>query len=120
MRRMTRCSIALAGLVAMPALACEQPSMVAVPDGQNAALDELLEAQENVKSYMAAMEEYLACIDDEIEAAGEDAPAQFRALMARRNNTAVDEMERVAAAFNEQIQAYREANPEESQGSGGQ
>lgn len=113
MKGLIRCCIALASLAVLPAVACEQPSMVSVPQGDDASLDELLAAQENVKNYMAAMEEYLACVNDEIEAAGEDAPAQFQALMARRNNTAVDEMETVAAAFNEQVQAYREANPEE-------
>ncbi len=115
MRAFIRCCAALASLAALPAVACEQPPIVAVPQGESASLDELLAAQEDIKSYMAAMEEYLACVNEEIEAAGEDAPAQFRSLMARRNNTAVDEMETVAAAFNEQVRAYREANPEQEQ-----
>lgn len=113
MRGFTRCCIALAGFAALPALACEQPDIVHVPQGSDSTLEELLAAQEEVKSYMAAMEEYLACINEEIEAAGNDATAQFQALMARRNNTAVDEMETVAAAFNEEVRAYREANPDE-------
>lgn len=112
MRGFTRCCVALASLAPLPAIACEQPSVVAVPQGESATLDELLAAQENVQTYMAAMEEYLACVNEEIEVAGEDAPAQFRSLMARRNNTAVDEMETIAAAFNEQVRAFREANPE--------
>lgn len=114
MRRLTRCCAALASFVALPAFACEQPPIVHVPEnGAEAELEELLSAQEDIQGYMADMEEYLACINEEIEAAGDDAPAQFQALMARRNNAAVDEMEAVAAAFNEQIQAYREANPSE-------
>lgn len=115
MRRFACCCVAFASLAALPALACEQPSIVAVPEGASATLDELLEAQEEVRVYMAAMEEYLACVNEEIEAAGEDATAQFQSLMVRRNNAAVDEMETVAAAFNEQIRAYREANPEEEE-----
>lgn len=113
MKGLTRCCVALASLAVLPAVACEQPAIVAVPQGDTATYDELLAAQEDIRTYMAAMEEYLACINEEIEAAGEDAPAQFQSLMARRNNAAVDEMETVAAAFNEQIRAYREANPEE-------
>lgn len=113
MRGITRSCVALVSVVALPAFACEQPAIVHVPQGDAATLEELLSAQEEVKTYMAAMEEYLACVNEEIEAAGEDAPAQFRALMTRRNNTAVDEMETVAAAFNEQVRAYREANPQE-------
>lgn len=115
MRGLTRCCAALASLTVLPAVACEQPSMVAVPQGDTAELDELLSAQEEIQNYMEAMEEYLACVNEEIEAAGDDAPAQFQALMARRNNTAVDEMETVAAAFNEQVRAYREANPEDEE-----
>jgi len=94
--------------------ACEQPSMVAVPDGETASMEELLAAQENVKTYLADMEVYLACLNEELETAGEDAPAEFKSLMVTRHNAAVTEMETVAAAFNQQVQAYRAANPEEA------
>jgi hypothetical protein len=72
---------------------------------------ELLTAQANVKTYMAEMEVYLACLNEELETAGEDAPAEFKSLMVNRHNSGVTEMETVAAAFNEQVQAYRAANP---------
>lgn len=93
--------------------ACENPSMVTVPDGATSTMDQLLAAQTDVKTYMAAMEEYLACLNDELEAAGEDAPAEFKSLMVTRHNSAVTEMEAVAAQFNQQVQAYKAANPEE-------
>ena len=96
---------------AAAASACDNPTMVAVPDGQTATMEQLLDAQGKVKTYMAAMEEYLACLNDELEAAGEDAPAEFKSLMVTRHNTAVTEMETVAAEFNEQVQAYKAANP---------
>lgn len=102
-----------ASAVATSAVACDNPTMVIVPDGATATMDELLEAQAEVREYMSAMEEYLACLNGELEAAGEDAPDQFRALMVNRHNQAVGEMEAIAASFNEQINAYREANPEE-------
>ena len=60
---------------------------------------------------MGAMEEYLACLNGELEAAGEDAPAEFKSLMVTRHNTAVTEMESVASAFKTQVQAYKAANP---------
>ena len=75
-------------------------------------MEELLTAQAGVREYLAQMETYLACIDDELTAAGIDAPTEYRALMESRYNTAVAEMEAVAADFNEEIQAYREANPD--------
>lgn len=103
--------VAAAACGAAGASACDNPTMVTLPDGQTATMEQLLDAQGKVKAYMAAMEEYLACLNDELEAAGEDAPAEFKSSMVTRHNTAVTEMETVAAAFNTQVQAYRAANP---------
>jgi hypothetical protein len=85
--------------------------MITMPDGKSATMEQLLSAQGEVKSYMAAMNDYLACIDSEAEAKGEDAPEQFKAMMVTRHNTAVTEMELVAAAFNDQVKAFKAANP---------
>ena len=112
MKGFTTCCIAVASCFAISAFACENPAMVSVPDGTKATMDELLSAQAEVKSYMAAMDVYLACIDAELETQGEEALAEFRSLMTNRHNAAVNEMETVAVAFNEQVQAYRAANPE--------
>jgi hypothetical protein len=60
---------------------------------------------------MAAMQEFLACIDMEADAKGADAPAEYKSMMVDRHNTAVSEMEQVATAFNEQVKAYKAANP---------
>ena len=91
--------------------ACENPAAVAIPDGKTSTMDQMLAAQAQVKAYQTAMNEFLACIDSELEAQGEQAPEEFRALMVSRHNAAVSEMEGVAAAFNDQIKAYRAANP---------
>ena len=45
------------------ALACDYPTRTDVPNGSSATKDEMIQGQRNVKSYMAAMEEYLACIE---------------------------------------------------------
>lgn len=81
--------------------------MVEVPDGETATTDEMVQARNAVTEYLAAMESYLACIDEEIEAEGDDAPEEFEALMIQRHNAAVSEMETVAAAFNEQLRAFQ-------------
>lgn len=94
------------------AFACENPPMVAIPEGASSTRDELLQAQEAVKAYLAAMQTYLICVQEEQTAAGENSPTEYKALMVKRQQTAVDEMETVAALFNEQIRAYREVNPE--------
>ena len=112
MRTLTCCCVTLlAGCGAFAASACENPTMVTIPDGKTSTMDQLLAAQGQVKSYMAAMQDYLACIDKEMDAKGEDATADYKSLMVNRHNTAVSEMESVAGAFNEQVQAYKAANP---------
>jgi hypothetical protein len=105
------CLAALASCASAAAFACETPAMIPLPDGKTATKEELLAAQAQVKTYMAAMNDYLACVDGEAEAKGADAPEQFKAMMVTRHNTAVTEMETVAAAFNDQVKAFKAANP---------
>jgi hypothetical protein len=96
---------------AAAAVACEQPAAVAVPDGKTATREQMLEGQGKIRAYQTAMDTFLACIDGELEAEGEQAPDEFKSLMVSRHNAAVAEMEGVAAAFNEQLRAFRAANP---------
>lgn len=107
-------ALAALSLVSAGAAACETPSMVDVPDGETATTEEMLQARDQVSEYVAAMDEYLACVNEELEAAGgDDTPDEYRALMIQRHNSAVSEMEAVAGAFNEQLRAFREANADE-------
>src|SRR5262245_52475286 len=112
MRTLTSCVLAtlLCGY-GWAAAACEPPTPVAIPDGATATRDQMLAAQAQVKAYQAAMNEFVACIDSESDAQGEQAPAEFKSLMVERHNTAVAEMEGVANAFNEALRAFRAANP---------
>ena len=99
--------------LALPALSCEYPTRIEVPDGRTATQDNMLEGQQAVKGYMSAMEEYLDCIDAESERlAGDDKDAEKeqRAILVSKHNAAVDEMEKVADDFNEQVRAYKAAN----------
>mgnify|MGYP006181322317 CR=1 FL=1 len=59
--------IALA-LSAQSALACDYPERVSVPNGASATKEEMLEAQNAVKSYVSEMEAYLDCILEEEKA----------------------------------------------------
>lgn len=112
MNTLTSCLVAAAAMgFATVSFACEQPAAVAVPDGATSTREQMIEGQALVRAYQAAMNDFLACIDGELEAEGEQAPAEFKSLMVSRHNAAVAEMEGVAAAFNEQLRAYRAANP---------
>lgn len=112
MKALTSClTAAIACGYGMVAAACEAPSPVAMPDGSSATREQMLEAQAQVRAYQAAMNEFLACIDSELASEGERAPEEFKSLMVARHNAAVTEMESVAAAFNDQLRAFRAANP---------
>ena len=112
MKVLTSCVLtALASGYCFTAAACEAPSPVTMPDGATSTRDQMLAAQAQVKAYQAAMNEFVACLDSEADAQGDQAPAEFKSLMVERHNTAVTEMEAVAAAFNEQLRAFRAANP---------
>lgn len=99
-------------LAAAGARACEMPSMVEIPDGATATTEQMVDAREQVSAYVAAMEEYLVCLDEELAAEGAQAPDEFRVLMGRRREEAVNEIETVAAAFNEELSAFRAASAE--------
>lgn len=112
MRVLASCLVtAVAVGSAYSAAACEPPAPVAVPDGKTSTMEQMLAGQAQIKAYQTAMNEFVACIDAEAEAQGETAPEEFKSLMIARHNAAVAEMEGVAAAFNDQIKAYRAANP---------
>jgi hypothetical protein len=110
MKRITVLCAALAGGYALSASACDIPTMIDIPDGATSTKEQLLTAQADVKTYLAAMEEYLACLNNEIDSAGDDAAEEFNQLMVARYNNGVTEMETVANEFNDQVKAYKEAN----------
>ncbi len=101
--------------LSLPAFACEYPVSADIPNGSTATRDEMLAGQQAVKDYIAAMEEYLACIEEEEQTtletlpdlSDEDRVNRERALT-MKHNAAVEEMELVAARFNEEVRIYRE------------
>ena len=103
--RLTVAFVALAGGSA--AIACEYPPLVTIPEGREATREEMLDAQAQVRTYVLAMESYLACVGEELTVAGDDAPEVFKSIMFSRHNVAMAEMEAVANHYNEQLQIYQ-------------
>ena len=103
----------LAASFAGATLACEYPPLVAIPDGENATLEEMLEGQTSVKAYQTAMNEYLVCVNEGIKASGPNAVEEYAQIMAARHDYAYAEMETVAEIFNIQVRAHNAANPPE-------
>jgi len=95
-------------------LACDYPEHVTIPNGGSATKDEMVAGQRGVKKFMADMEEYLACIEDEdkLDRAGIEEPdpivnAQRDEMLIKKHNAAVEDMEKVAAQFNEEVRDYK-------------
>ncbi|MEM9173222.1 MAG: hypothetical protein AAGA84_11005 [Pseudomonadota bacterium] len=106
-------SLAASIMLAPAAVAsCDYPSRVDIPSGNTASKDDMIATQKAVKGYMADMNEYLDCIEAEAKAAeteGEDpdVTAQRAALLLKRHNAAVAEMQSLADAFNVEVRAYK-------------
>ncbi|MGI9202803.1 MAG: hypothetical protein ACR2Q3_02265 [Woeseiaceae bacterium] len=96
------------------ALACDYPTRVLIPNGSTATKDEMIEGQQGVKKYVADMEIYLECIIAEEKTARRelgdleaDQEQEREDMLNKKYNAAVDEMERLAAQFNSEVQAYK-------------
>ncbi len=96
------------------AFACDYPKRAELPNGPTASKESMLAGQKSVKGYMAAMEEYLTCIDQAEKDAvialmnpTDDELASRESAMTKKYNAAVEEMELTAARFNEEVRAYK-------------
>lgn len=96
------------------ALGCDYPKRVAIPNGTTATKDDMLEGQRGVKSFVTNIEAYLECIVEEekmaragMENLGAEDEQQREDALNKKYNAAVSEMERIAAQFNVEVQAYR-------------
>ncbi len=115
MIRLIKASCALAVITFAPlALGCDYPKRVSIPNGSVATKDEMIAGQRGIKKYMVDMEEYLACIaeeDEKIRAGIEDpdllVEAQRDEMLVKKHNAAVEEMEILAADFNEAVRTYK-------------
>ncbi len=101
-------------MFAPAALACDYPERVEIPNGSSATKDEMVAGQKGIKIFMAEMEEYIECIEDQDKQnrAGIEEPdpiveAQRDEMLVKKHNAAVEDMEIVAAQFNEQVRTYK-------------
>ena len=79
-----------------------------------ATKEDMLEGQRSVKKFVGDMEVYLECIVDEekatrttMENINAEDEQQREDMLNKKYNAAVDEMERIAAQFNVEVQAYK-------------
>ncbi|HEY6823456.1 MAG TPA: hypothetical protein VI195_03380 [Steroidobacteraceae bacterium] len=106
-----------AALTAAPAYAdCPYPAAPAkLPDGATATMQDMIDGQNAVKGYDKAINDYVGCIDKELDdaiaKAGKDLkPEQkkhMQELEAQKHNAAIDELQNVATRFNEQVKIFK-------------
>jgi hypothetical protein len=111
---------AVAGLCSTAAFAdCPYPSgPKAIPDGNTASLNEMLDMKKAVKKYDDDTTAYLACIqkehDDSVAKLGDKPTEKQKADLDRietdRHNAAVAQLQGVADKFNEQVRVYKAKN----------
>ena len=84
---------------------CVPPEILATPDGQVATMNEMGAEQVKIRSYMAAANEYLACLAQVID--DSDLSQDEEILASSMYDQVVDTMENLAVQFNEQIKIIR-------------
>jgi hypothetical protein len=109
------CTTALAATVPVYADCTYPPAPTKIPDGASATLEEMLSGQKAVKDYQKSMDDYVACIDKELEdkiAQGGDQmkpqqKADMQKMEAQKHNAAVDQEQAIADRFNEQVKVFK-------------
>jgi len=115
MNRLIKIALSFSLVIAAgQAFACDYPERVLIPNGSTATKEDMIEGQRGVKKYVADMEIYLECIIEEEKQARNaiadlqpEAEQEREDMLNKKYNAAVDEMERVAAQFNAEVQAFR-------------
>jgi hypothetical protein len=106
------------GLLAAPSAwaACSYPQGPdRIPDGNSATEQEMKDAQRAVRKYNEDINTYLTCIktehDKSIErdaaSLSEEQKKERERMQVQKHNAAIDELEAVAARFNEQVKVYK-------------
>jgi len=90
---------------------CIYPKDIVVPDGASSTYEEMNDSQLRVKNYMAEMEAYLKCLEPKKPVLSNKLAADSAPPNKQNRRVAMDAMESVAAKFNEQVRAFKTANP---------
>lgn len=88
---------------------CSAPSAPIIPDGNVASQDELVSAQGAYKAFETKFYDYRDCLTAEeqaIDADSADAATQKKTIMAA-DDAAFEELNRVAAEFNNAVKAFK-------------
>lgn len=102
-------ALASLGLSAAAQADCPFPKAPAtIPDGATATEAEMLAAMKEFKAYNEEVKAFQACLDEEAKAKGAGAQSMtFKSMQQKKLAAAVDELERKAKLFNEQVRIFK-------------
>ena len=89
---------------------CNYPKMkVDIPNGANATMEDMVAAQSAFKSYNAAMNSYLTCLDDELALVSEDLDIypDIKKLNNSKYDAAVEVLTESANDWNQAVRDYK-------------
>ncbi len=86
---------------------CPLPEKPSIPNGRTSTEEEMLEAQKNMKAYMAKGEAVLTCLDGLRQGWGEAITPEQDQINTLFYNKIVDEMTSVGDLFNSAVRAYK-------------
>ena len=84
---------------------CEPPESPSIPDARTATMDEMVQGQTAVRTFMSASNDHLECLSGVIDNPG--LVKEERAFLTSVYNRVVDAMESVAGEFNDQVRLIR-------------
>ena len=102
-------------VLAAPALsfACDYPERPSLPDGNTAPKEDMIAAQSAVKTFLASVDEYLQCIEQEekaaveaLESPDEETLKRRDDLLTKRFDAANEEKFLFGEQWNQQVRAY--------------
>ena len=114
--------VAASVLLVAPAfgLACEYPERPTLPDGSTASKNDMIAAQTAVKAFLAAVDEYLDCIEQEekdaiaaMENPDEETIKRRDELLSKRFDAANEEKFLFGEKWNQQVRAYNAQKSEQ-------
>ncbi len=87
---------------------CMEPAPVELPDGSQAPSQEMMAAQQAVKQYLADIELFLTCLDDEDENTTQALTEEQKKANVILYNSVVEKVKVIVQGFNTQLRIYKE------------
>lgn len=95
------------------AIACDYPNRPHIPEGGTASKEDMLAAKSGVQEFIAAVDDYLRCVEaeekaaiDSLENLDPEALRQRDLALNRKFDAANEEKALVGEQFNQQVRAY--------------